>query len=39
MENDIKYRYNDLSERYRKMNCFYVCKQMHIFCFLLFSVF
>ncbi|MBO4964028.1 MAG: chemotaxis protein [Lachnospiraceae bacterium] len=24
MEKDIKYRYNDLSERYRKMNCFYV---------------
>lgn len=24
MENDIKYRYNDISERYRKMNCFYV---------------
>lgn len=24
MEKDIKYRYNDLSERYHKMNCFYV---------------
>ena len=24
MEEDIKYRYNDLSERYRKMNCFYI---------------
>ena len=24
MENDIKYRYNDPSERYHKMNCFYV---------------